>query len=78
MVQNPPERSQWISYFPCPHSIAFILFVHLGERWCAPPVVRYVMMVDDSIYEGLSPVGNLSTSTRVGLGIIICYVGLMT
>ena len=60
------------------YPVAFILFVHLGERWCAPPVVMYVVMVDDSIYEGLSPVGNLRTSTRVGVGIILCYVGLMT
>ena len=57
---------------------AFILFAYLGERWCASPVVRYVVMVDDIIYEGLSPVGNLNTSDRVGLGTIICYVELMT
>ena len=38
-----------------------------------PPVVMYAGMVDDSIYEGLSPVGNLRTSARVGLGIIIDY-----
>ena len=56
---------------------AFILFAYLGERWCAPPIVRYVVMVDDIIYEGLFPVGNLRTSARLGLGIIICYVGLM-
>ena len=49
-----------------------------GERWCAPPIVMYVVMVDDSIYEGLSLVGNLITSARLGLGIIIRYVGLMT
>ena len=38
----------------------------------------YVVMVDDSIYEGLSPVGKLKTSDQVGLGTIICYVELMT
>ena len=38
----------------------------------------YGVMVDDSIYEGLSLVGNLITSARVGVGIIIDYVGLMT
>ena len=35
-------------------------------------------MVDDNIYEGLSFVGNLRTSARVGVGIIICYVTLIT
>ena len=44
-----------------------------GERWCAPPVVKYLVLADDSIYEGLSLVGNLRTSARVGLGIIIDY-----
>ena len=78
MVQDPPERSQWMSCAPCPYPTAFILFVYLGERWCAPSVGMYVVMVDDSIYEDLSPVGNLKTSARVGLGIIICYVRLMT
>ena len=67
-----------MSCVPCPYSTAFILFVHLGERWCAPSIVMYVVMVDDSIYEGLSLVGNLRTSARLVLGIIIRYVGLMT
>ena len=64
----------------CPLSISHIInpFLYLGERWCAPPVVMEVVMVDDIIYEGLSFVGNLRTIARVGLGIIICYVGLMT
>ena len=44
-----------------------------GERWCAPPIVMYVVLAEDSIYEGLSPVGNLRTNARVGLGIIIDY-----
>ena len=78
MVLDPPDRRQWISSVPCPYPTAFILFVHVGERWCAPPIVMYVVMVDDSIYEGLSLVGNLTTSARLGLGIIIRYVGLMT
>ena len=49
-----------------------------GERWCVPPIVMYGVMVDNSIYEGLSLVGNLRTIARLGVGIIICYVGLMT
>ena len=77
MVQDPPDRCQWISCVPCSYPTAFILFVHLGERWCAPPIVMYGVMVDDSIYEGLSLVGNLITIARLGLGIIIDYVGLM-
>ena len=77
MVLDPPDRRQWISSVPCPYPTAFILFVHLGERWCAPPIVMYGVMVDDSIYEGLSLVGNLITIARLGLGIIIDYVGLM-
>ena len=71
MVQDPLGRSQWMSSVPCPYSTAFILFVHEGGRWCAPPVVRYVVMVDDSIYKGLSLVGNLRTIVRMGIGIII-------
>ena len=67
-----------MSGVPCPYPTAFILFVNLGERWCAPPIVMYMVMVDDSIYEGLSLVGNLRTNARLGLGIIIRYVGLMT
>ena len=78
MVQDPPEHSQWMSSVPCPYPTVFILFVHLRERWYARPVVRYVVMVDDIIYEGLSLVGKLRTSARVGLGIIFCYVGVMT
>ena len=76
MVQDPPERNQWISCVPCPYSTAFILFVHSGERWCAPPIVMDVVMVADSIYEGLSLVGNLRTIVRLGVGIVIRYVGL--
>ena len=49
-----------------------------GGRWCAPPIVMDVVMVDNSIYEGLSLVGNLRTIALLGIGIIIRYVGLMT
>ena len=49
-----------------------------GGRWCAPPIVMDVVMVDNSIYEGLSLVGNLRTIVRMGIGIIMRYVGLMT
>ena len=73
MVQGLPERSQWISGVACLYPVVFILFVHLGERWCAPPVVKYLVLADDSIYESISPVGNLRTIARVGLGIIIDY-----
>ena len=73
MVQDPPERTQWMSCVPCPYFTAFILFVHVGERCCAPPVVKYLVLADDSIYESLSLVGNFRTSARVGLGIIIYY-----
>ena len=73
MVQDPPERSQWMSGVACLYPAVFILFVHLGGRWGAPPVVKYCVLADDSIYEGLSLVGNLRTSNRVGLGIIIDY-----
>ena len=61
------------------HILQYLYFLcTLGERWCAPPVVMYVVMGDDSIYDGQFPVGNLRTSIRVGLGIIIYYVELMT
>ena len=36
-----------------------------GKRRCAPPVVSFRVMADNSIYEGLSPVGNLKTSTSI-------------
>ena len=49
-----------------------------GKRWCALSVVMYVVMADDSIYHGLSLVGNLMTNARTGIGIIICYVDIMT
>ena len=64
----------------CLLSISYIIypFCVLGERWCAPPIVIYVVMVDDSIYEGRFLVGNLRTIAQLGLGIIIRYLGLMT
>ena len=37
-----------------------------GNWWCVPPVVTYVVMVDESIYKSLSLVGNLRTSAPVG------------
>ena len=63
----------------CPLSIPFSIyhFCALGGTVGAPPVVTYVAMVADIIYEGRSLVGNLRTIARVGLGIIIHYVGLM-
>ena len=64
--------------FHYPYPTAIILFVYLGKRWCAPPVVMYVVLVDDNIYEGISPVENFKTNARVGVGVIICYVELMT
>ena len=79
--------SEWFWILPtvgsgCPVSLVHILhhlsFCVLGERWCAPPIVIYVVMVDDSIYEGRFLVGNLRTIAQLGLGIIIRYLGLMT
>ena len=66
MVQDLPELSMLLSGVVCLYLAAFILFVHLGGRWGAPPVVRYWAMVDDNIYKGLSPVGNLRTITPIG------------
>ena len=64
--------------YPLFISYSIILFVHLRERWCVPPIVMYVVMVDDSIYDGVFLVGNDWTIARLGLGIIIRYVGLIT
>ena len=59
-----------------PLSISYIIYSLCacgGEgRLCAQPVVMYMVIADDSIYEGLSLVGNFRTITRVGLGIITC------
>ena len=63
---------------PCPYTTAFALFVHLGERWCAPPIVMSLAMIDDSIYDGLSLIVNLKTSDQKKVGIIICDAELMT
>ena len=62
-----------MSCVACLYPVAFILLVHLGSRWCAPPIVKYLVLTDDSIYESLLLVGNLRTSARVELGIIIYY-----
>ena len=78
---------EWFRILPSVVSGCPVFLVHIpqhlsflctwGKRWCAPPVVMYVVMVDDSIYKGLSLIGNLRTIARLGLGIIIRYVGLM-
>ena len=62
---------EWCRILPldvsgCPVSPVHILqhlsfLCTLGERWCAPPVVMCMLMADDSIYQDLSLVGNLST-----------------
>ena len=82
--------SEWFMILPfdvseCPvssvHIIQFLFLLYTWEgecQLCAQPVVMYKAMVDDSIYEGLSPVGNLRTNTQVGLSITIYYVGLIT
>ena len=75
MVLDPPDRRQWMSSVLCPYPTAFIPCVHLGEQWCAPSVVMYGVLADDSIYEGLSLVGNFRIIARVGIGIIIYYAG---
>ena len=61
-----PRRSQWMSGVFCPYSAAFILALHLGEWWCAPRVVMCIVMIDDSFYGGLYPVGNLKTVAIMG------------
>ena len=60
----------------CPVSPIHILH-HLSFLRTWGIIVMYVVIVDDSICEGLSLVGNLRTIARLGLGIIIRYVGLM-
>jgi len=79
---------EWFRVLPldvsgCPVSPVHIL-QHLsflctwGNRWCAPPIVMYLVMVDESIYVGPSPVGNLKNQVPRGIGIIICHIGRMT
>ena len=64
----------------CPLSMFHSInhFCALGGSGDVHHMLLGVLMVDDSIYRGLSLVGNLRTSARLGLGIIILYVGLMT
>ena len=79
---------EWFRILPsavsgCPMSPVHILH-HLpclctwGKRWCAPPVVMYLVMADEIIYVGPSPVGNLKNQDLRGVGIIICHIGRMT
>ena len=37
------------------YTTAFILLCTWGKRWCAPPVIMYMVMLDDSIYVGPPP-----------------------
>ena len=70
-----PSFSQWYYQVSPVYILQHLSFLCTwGNRWCAPPVVKYLVLADDSIYESLSPVGNLRTIARVGLGIIIDYV----
>ena len=79
---------EWFRVLPldvsgCPVSPVRILH-HLscvctwGNRLCVPPVVKYLVIVDDSIYVGQSPVGNLKNQVPRGIGIIICHIGRIT
>ena len=62
---------EWFRVLPldvsgCPvspvHILQYLSFLCTwGKRWCAPPVVMCMLMADDSIYQGLSRVGNLRT-----------------
>ena len=51
---------------PCPYPAAFTFLCTFWKRWCAPPVVKCLVMVNDSIYRSLSPVGNLRTIAPMG------------
>ena len=60
---------EWFRILPNVFSGCYVSPVHIqqylsyvytwGKRWCVPPVVMYIEMVDDIIYGGSSPVGNL-------------------
>ena len=63
------------SVFPV-HILQYLSFLY--TRWCVPLRVMYSILAYDSIYESLFLVGNLRTSTRVRVGIIIWYAELMT
>ena len=79
---------EWFRIFPsavsgCPvspvHIRQHLLFLYTwGNRWCAPPIVMYLVMADESIYVGPSPVGNLKNQVPRGVGIIICHRGRIT
>ena len=75
---------EWFRILPnvfsgCPVSLVHI-YQHLSflctweKRWCAPPVVMYMLITDDIIYQGLSLVENRRIIARVEIGIIIFYV----
>ena len=67
---------EWFRVLPLDVSGCPVLSVHIlqhlsllctwGKRWCAPPVVICILMADNSIYQGLSLVGNLWTSVHMG------------
>ena len=46
------------------HHLSFVCI--WGKLWCVPPVVMYIVMVDDIIYESLLQVGNLRISSPEG------------
>ena len=67
VVQDPTERSKWLSSIPCTYPVEFILLRTWGNRRCAPPVVVYVVMTDGSIHEGVFLIENLMASDPMGL-----------
>ena len=66
MVQDPSERTQWLLGVPYLYRAAFILFYAHGGSGGVSPVLKGLVMVDDIVYSGLSPVGNLKTTTPAG------------
>jgi len=57
-----------VSVCPVPptHILQYLSFLcTLENRWCASPVVMYMVMAGDSICVGPSPAGNLKTKTLV-------------
>ena len=49
----------------------------MGKQGCAPPVIKDLLMVDDIIYKGLSPIKNFENHVPRWRGIIISLVLLM-
>ena len=53
-------------------SYSIYLFANWGKRWCVPPVVMYMVMADDIIYQEISrtpPYGEGSNSHHEPSGV---------